>query len=286
MQEQPSGSMLSVRQAAARVRERLSGRLCIATDNAPELCVVAGPTPEIEQLHAVLQQEGVASRLLHTSHAFHSSMMEPVADAFRALVAEIVLREPAQPFVSTATGTWITPEQATDPGYWARHLRLPVRFSEGVSVLLEERDLVLLEVGPRTSLTTFTRQHTMNRASQHCLSTLGDKDEQCWYSLLTAVGKLYGLGVSLDPDALHGPEHRQRVPLPTYPFERKRHWLDPQTPVEAREAAGAVPPPATAARVAPESPSAARVRPIIESQLALMNRQLQALEARRRQLRK
>jgi amino acid adenylation domain-containing protein len=311
MQEQAAGAMLSVRAGSARVEPLLAASLCIASDNAPDLCVVSGPAEDVEALRQQLEGENIPCRALVTSHAFHSSMMDPVTEPFRELVSKITLRAPKVPFVSTATGTWITDEQAKDPNYWAQHLRLPVLFSQGLTTLLKESNIVLFEVGPRAVLGMLAQQHKLDRESQIVLSTLGNDDDRSWDTLLSAVGRLFELGARLNPAFLHGPEARRRISLPTYAFDRARFWLDPARARESdREQAAvagstarapaavssvaaspvAVPSvavPSVAASSVTASPASGQVgvrpvRPMIESQLALMRRQLELLQSRRR----
>ena len=161
---------------------------------------------------------------LHTSHAFHSPMMDPAIEPFAELTRKVTLSPPRIPFVSTVSGTWITVEQARDPMYWARHLRETVRFADGVRTLWAEKDVLLLEVGPRTTLATLARQQVTNRATQVAVSSLADEPAAEWASLLNAAAQLWMNGVALDGARIHGP--RRRVPLPTYPFERQRFWIE------------------------------------------------------------
>ncbi|MFZ5442712.1 MAG: amino acid adenylation domain-containing protein [Myxococcota bacterium] len=227
MQAQPPGSMLSVRLPAAEVQKLLTGGLTVASDNGAQLCVVAGPTPEVEALDQQLSAKGVVTKPLHTSHAFHSSMMDPVVEPLRAELAKVKLSAPSLTIISSATGKKLEAAQATDPSYWARHLRDTVRFREAVLTLaLEKRTFV--EVGPRATLATLTRQLVTDR-TQPCLSTLPDTsaDDAEWVSLLGALGKLWVAGHAIDWRRYHEHEHRRRIALPTYPFERTRHWLEP-----------------------------------------------------------
>jgi amino acid adenylation domain-containing protein len=227
----PGGAMLSVRQAASELK--LNTSLAVASENGPSLCVVAGPHDEIAKLQAQLEAKGVVAKPLHTSHAFHSAMMDPAVEPFTAMVEKVPLSAPRVPFVSTLTGTWITPQEAVDPKYWGRHLRGTVKFSQGIATLWKEQNVMLLEVGPRTTLATLARQQVTDRVKQLCASTLNDTPETEEASLLSAVGTLWCAGVDADWNALHAPARRKRVPLPTYPFERQRFWLDPgQRPTE------------------------------------------------------
>src|SRR5690606_27956575 len=225
----PGGSMLSVRLPAADLERRLPKDLAIASDNGPSLCVVAGSTEAVAELQRALEAEGTVCRALLTSHAFHSPMMDPVVEPFAEMVGKVRLSAPQVPFVSTLTGTWITEEQACDPRYWAKHLRERVRFREAAAELLKDEHRVLLEVGPRATLTALARQQSKLRDRLVATPTLGDSGsvDGEWKALLAALGQLWSAGVEVDWSNLFADERRRRVPLPTYPFERKRYWLDP-----------------------------------------------------------
>ncbi|HLV20815.1 MAG TPA: aminotransferase class III-fold pyridoxal phosphate-dependent enzyme, partial [Polyangiaceae bacterium] len=229
MQDLPGGSMLSVRLPAADLERRLPKDLAIASDNGPSLCVVAGSTEAVAELQRALEAEGTVCRALLTSHAFHSPMMDPVVEPFAEMVGKVRLSAPQVPFVSTLTGTWITEEQACDPRYWAKHLRERVRFREAAAELLKDEHRVLLEVGPRATLTALARQQSKLRDRLVATPTLGDSGsvDGEWKALLAALGQLWSAGVEVDWSNLFADERRRRVPLPTYPFERKRYWLDP-----------------------------------------------------------
>ena len=154
MQQLPTGAMLSVRLGEGDVTPLLNGELSLAAANSPRLSVVSGPEPAIGLLHQELERRGVGARRLPTSHAFHSSMMDPILDPFEKVVKRIRLRAPSIPYISGVTGTWVTPKQATDPAYWAKHLREPVRFSAGIGQLRLIPERLFLEVGPGTTLCT------------------------------------------------------------------------------------------------------------------------------------
>ncbi len=227
MQAQPRGSMLSVRMPAEKVATRLPAELSIAAENSPLVTVVAGPTTAIERFKDVLEQDGVVARVLQTSHAFHSAMMEPAVEPFAEAVRKVRLCAPTIAIVSTLTGQELTAELATDPHYWARHLREPVRFSKAIRTLTQRTDRVLLEVGPRTTLATLTRHHFAPRdVRPEVMSSLGDSPEGEGRTLLNAIGQLWANGVAVDTRALNPRRDARRVPLPTYPFEHKRYWID------------------------------------------------------------
>ncbi|OUL24322.1 beta-ketoacyl synthase [Nostoc sp. RF31YmG] len=229
MWELPGGAMLSVRLPVNEVEPRLSAELAIAAINGPSLCVVAGPTEAIASLQQQLETEEIVCRHLHTSHAFHSPMMDSIVAPFAEVVGQIQLSAPQIPFVSTVTANWITDEQATDPMYWANHLRQTVRFAEGVQTLWEQPERVLLEVGPRATTATLARQQAKDIKQQIAIASLADnaENEAEWNALLKAVGQLWLAGVTIDWSNFYQDETRQRIPLPTYPFERQRFWIDP-----------------------------------------------------------
>ena len=230
----PSGSMLSVRLAPEVLATRLSADLAIAAVNGALLCVVAGPTEQVDNLQRQLEAEEIVCRTLHTSHAFHSPMMDPIIEPFAEMVKTIKLSPPTIPFVSTVTTDWITDAQATDPMYWASHLRATVRFAEGAKRLWEQPERVLLEVGPRTTTTTLARQQAKDIKRQIAISSLGSTadDDAEWAAILQAIGQLWLAGVDLDRQQFYADEYRHRIPLPTYPFERKRYWIDPKPAIE------------------------------------------------------
>ncbi|WP_242902248.1 type I polyketide synthase [Actinomadura terrae] len=217
MGRMPAGAMLAVPLPEDEVAAILPDALSVAAVNGPGECVVAGPTEEVEAFAATLAARRTPSRRLRTSHAFHSAMMDPVLDEFADLVAKAPRNRPDVPFLSCVTGDWITPEQATDPAYWARHLRAPVRFGACAERLLGASDRAAVEVGPGRTLTELCRPHGV-------LPTLLSGDEDV-ATLLGAVGGLWLRGVPVDWAAVSGPG-RRRVPLPTYPFERRRFWVD------------------------------------------------------------
>ncbi len=229
MWDLPRGSMLSVLLPATEIAAQLSGDLAIAAINGPSLCVVSGPESEIATLQAALDAQAIVCRHLHTSHAFHSPMMEPIIAPFAAVVKQMDLSPPQIPFVSTVTGDWITDEQATDPHYWATHLRQTVQFMQGIQTIWQQPERVLLEVGPRTTTTTLARQQAQDLHQQIAIPSLKDRSDRKteWTALLQAVGQLWLAGVSIDWDKFDASETRSRIPLPTYPFERQRCWIDP-----------------------------------------------------------
>jgi acyl transferase domain-containing protein/glutamate-1-semialdehyde aminotransferase len=229
MWDLPGGSMLSVRLSAAEMAPRLTEDLTIAAINSPALCVVAGETAAIDRLRSQLKADEIACRELHTSHAFHSPMMDEIIAPFAEIVGQVRLSPPQMRFVSTVSGDWIADNQATDPLYWATHLRQTVRFADGIQTLWQQPELVLLEVGPRMTMATLARQQAQDLTHQIAISSLADNADNAaeWTALLQAFGQLWLAGVSIDRQKFYQSQTRSRLPLPTYPFDRQRYWIDP-----------------------------------------------------------
>ncbi|AVH67247.1 type I polyketide synthase [Nostoc sp. 'Peltigera membranacea cyanobiont' N6] len=226
MQQLPSGAMLSIPLPEEEVVALLDEKLSLAASNAPALCVVSGTHNAIDAFQNKLQDRGIDCRRLHTSHAFHSPMMEPILEAFQKEVSKVKLHPPKIPFVSNVTGIWITAEQATDSNYWVKHLRQTVRFAAGIYTLLQEPNHILLEVGPGRTLCSFTKKH-LNSPGLSSLRHPKEKQSDITF-LLNTLGKLWLYGVQVDWSRFYTNEYRHRLPLPTYPFERQRYWIEPE----------------------------------------------------------
>ena len=224
MQSLPAGAMMAVSLPESEVRPMLGSSLSIAVVNTPSSCVVSGPIEAIEELAQRLHDRGAEGRRLAVSHAFHSSMTEPILKTFTSIVASVTLHPPQIPYISNVTGKWVTAQQATDPHYWTTHLRQTVRFTDGVSELLSEPSRVLLEVGPGRALSGFVKLHP--HAAATTVSSLPDT--------LEATARLWLAGVKIDWSGFYADEQRRRLHLPTYPFERQRYWIDRVAPQTSR----------------------------------------------------
>lgn len=228
MQQMPAGSMLAVSLPQKQVQALLNEQLSLAASNAPSACVVAGSHDAINTFQEKLLEKGITCRRLHVSHAFHSPMMDSILEPFRQEVAKVKLHPPKMPFIANVTGTWITNQQATDPNYWVKHLRQTVCLSAGISELLQQPNRILLEVGPGKTLSTFAKQHLADRVIVSSLPHPQEKQSDVAF-LLNSLGRLWLSGVSIDWSGFYANERRQRIPLPTYPFERQRYWRGQQT---------------------------------------------------------
>jgi acyl transferase domain-containing protein/thioesterase domain-containing protein len=229
MQQLPHGAMLAVSLSEQEVQPFLGKKLSLAAINGPSRCVVSGFTKIVEALQNQLTEQGVENRRLHTSHAFHSEMMTPILTSFIERVQKVRLNPQQIPYLSNVTGTWITTEDATNPNYWAKHLQQTVHFADGLQHLLEKPARILLEMGPGRTLSTLAEQHPNKVAEQVILSSLRHpQDSQSDVAfLLNTLGKLWLAGGQVDWSGFYAYERCHRLPLPTYPFERQRYWIEP-----------------------------------------------------------
>jgi amino acid adenylation domain-containing protein len=226
MQDLPGGAMMAVRLAETELLPLMTPELAIAAVNGPALCVVAGPYAAVDAFETMLTARNVVTRRLHTSHAFHSAMVDPVIEPLRRELQRVEFSPPTIPYVSCVTGDWISAEQAVSADYWARHARQAVRFADGIAKVSASGTAVLLEVGPGNALTTLALQTTRGR-NVPVIASMQDatREHDDGDRLLDAAGRAFTHGIVPDWIALRGGT-RQRVPLPTYPFERSRHWIN------------------------------------------------------------
>ena len=227
-QETSAGGMLAVTASPEELGGWLPSRVSVAAHNAQRLCVLSGPEDEMAKLESQLASAGQTSQRLRTSHAFHSETVDGILDPFEEFVRQAKLRAPEIPYVTNVTGDWITPSQAADPSHWVNHLRGTVRFSEGIRRLLESPGILLVEVGPGSTLTTLARLNGPN-GSVPTVTTMPRRQSGASEDLLLheALGKLWEAGCQVDWRGYHAGEKRRRVSLPTYPFERRRYCVEP-----------------------------------------------------------
>ncbi|MER6048405.1 type I polyketide synthase, partial [Streptomyces sp. NPDC001793] len=226
MHETPPGAML----AATLDEEALTpllGDCSLAAVNDPQQCVASGPEEAIGELERTLTRQGVEHRRLRTSHAFHSWMLDDVARAFEARVAQVPRSAPRIPMVSCLTGRVLDPDEVCDPGYWARQMRGTVRFADSVRTAAQDPQHLFLEAGPGRTLTPMVRRTGVDAERIVTSGRSGNDPRTDGEALLTALGTLYCAGVPVDWDGFWDGRRHRRVPLPGYPFERSRHWIDP-----------------------------------------------------------
>ena len=306
MQALPPGSMIAIQLPADELKKILPASLEIAAMNGPAFCVASGPTEQLEKFAAELESgkhgEDIACRMLRTSHAFHSRMMDEAIEPFEAEVRKVTLHPPTLPIFSSVTAKPLDEATATDPIYWARQIREPVRFSDAMAEILSQHsgDLALLEVGPSQALSTLTKQQSLDLKRQHVIPSLPhvkqtDSDEMFFAN---AIGKLWQSGASICWDSVYDSEQRNRLHLPLYRFQRERYSFESESQ-EALEQ-----PAIASAKTLPETPvstaatqlqsvagdqmpaqsSVAQsgvVQSVIAQQMEMMNRQMELLRQSR-----
>jgi thioester reductase-like protein len=248
----PRGAMLAVSLSEEKVLPSLGPRLSVAAASGAASSVLAGPLEEIADAERELTARGVTCLRLRTSHAFHSRRMEPVRQAVVGLLRQIDLKPPGIPFLSNVTGTWIEAAQATDPEYWGDHLVGTVQFADNLAELWKEPGGILVEVGPGQTLSALALQHPASQAGNGAVVVSSLRAEEDLRPdralLLDSLARLWLAGGGIRWTQLHARARRRRIELPTYPFERRRCWIEPE-PDNA----------ANAAAVEPQSPLQAAV---------------------------
>ncbi|REG81408.1 type I polyketide synthase [Algoriphagus antarcticus] len=223
------GSMLSIRSSAEKILPLLPNDITIAADNAPNLCVVSGPTVLIESFAISLRDIEIPSKVLVTSHAFHSAMMDPALEDFKDALRNVQLSNPKIPIMSTVTGEWLKDAEATSVEYWKEHMRLPVQFKNAVNNLMNEfPEASFVEVGPGNGLSTLMMQH--EEASEfivvQSLSRNSKESELVYFQ--NQVQSLIGQGLRLNWDEVYPKEFQDKILLPAYAFDKKPCWIDVQ----------------------------------------------------------
>lgn len=229
MQSTEAAAMLAVHTSEAELSADVRHVCDLAAVNGEKLCVLSGTNSSIAQAEAALTQRGITTQRLQVSHAFHSSLVEPVLDDFRRILEKVTLNKPQIPFVSNVSGQWITAAQACSVEYWVQHLRQTVRFHEGLGTLLANAGQVILEVGPGETLSTLARRHPALDANRLVLASQchPNRHEHNADQPALCVARLWTVGVALDYTAFFNLGRGRRVPLPTYPFERQSYWAQP-----------------------------------------------------------
>ncbi|MEV8563251.1 SDR family NAD(P)-dependent oxidoreductase [Streptomyces sp. NPDC051917] len=235
MQALPAGGgMLALATSPEQTEQLIAGLpVDVAAVNAPTAVVVSAAVEDLGTVASRAEEQGVRATRLSVSHAFHSRLMEPMLDAFAEVAASLTYRESAVPVVSNVTGQLVS-EELTDPAYWVRHVRQPVRFADGVRTARDLGVTRFVEVGPQAVLTALTRQTLDEETGELAFAPLmrrprQPQEDDSATTLLTAVATLHATGVPVD---WHLPAPTRHLDLPTYPFQRHRYWAD--APVSAQ----------------------------------------------------
>ncbi|MFQ5446119.1 MAG: aminotransferase class III-fold pyridoxal phosphate-dependent enzyme, partial [Saprospiraceae bacterium] len=229
------GCMLSVALTEEKLHPYLNAGHTISVINKVDNLVVSGTAGAIDALQAQLENDDVDCSKIHIAVAAHSPQVEPILGEFRKYLETVTLAEPKIPFVSNVTGTWITAAEATSVDYWLAHLRQTVRFNDGLATLMKNENRIFLEVGPGQTLSSFARMHHSKRPGHLVFASVRHPKEPAndVAFILKTLGKLWTVGVPVDWPSFYSNSPRQRIPLPTYPFEKKKYFIAPRqnTPV-------------------------------------------------------
>jgi acyl transferase domain-containing protein len=243
MQSLPhNGAMAAVFAGEDRVRATIASytdSVSIAAINSPLNTVISGKAGDVRVVLDRLKQEGVEAKLLTVSHAFHSPLVDPMLDEFERCARSIQHRVPVVDLVLNVTGHSLDDALPLDASYWRRHARETVRFAESIRTLHARGIQTFLEIGPAPVLIGMARQCVEDSKTTWLASLHKDRDDR--HQMLSSLGALFVLGAKPDWAAYDQPYRRRRVALPTYPFQRERHWLSvvsTDSAAKRRQAAG------------------------------------------------
>ncbi|MFE3308467.1 type I polyketide synthase [Embleya sp. NPDC059213] len=227
----PTGAMVALQGTEREIAELVAGHEAdagIAAINSPDSVVVSGTAEIVDELAAKWRATGRKTRRLRVSHAFHSPHMDAVLDEFRAVAAGLTFAAPRIPIVSNLTGDVAEAAELADPDYWVRHIREAVRFRDGIRRLAELGTTTYLELGPDAVLTALTLASLDDPAPVVLAALRADRPEAHTFTL--ALARLHVTGTPLDWSPVWSGRAVRRVDLPTYAFQRRRHWLDAPRP--------------------------------------------------------
>lgn len=226
----PAGGIVAVSLSPDELQPYWNERLSLAAINGPRLCVVSGAASEIAAFHERLEAKSIASKRIRASHAVHSSLLDSILPEFRIHAEQVELHAPQVPFMSTVLGDWLEADLPLDGSYWVRNLRETVQFHLAFDRLVQSGHKLFIEMGPGAALSRHSRQFKSksNQPSPIAFAALpaGHHEQGDRLRLLQTLGKLWTCGVRIDWSGLHDHKPPQRTPLPPYPFDRKRYWLD------------------------------------------------------------
>ncbi len=243
MQSLPrNGEMAVIFAPQERVAEAIApyqNKVAIAAINAPENIVISGEREAVMTVVELLAGDGINSRYLKVSHAFHSPLMDPILDEFEQVASEIQHKSPRIPMISNLNSRLLGPWEIPDAHYWRRHLRETVQFAQGMKVLADEGCNIFLEMGPNPTLLGMGRR-CLPGSSAKWLPSLREKKSD-WLVILDSLAQLVVSGVVIDWNGFDSDYVRSKVQLPTYPFQRRRYWIEEVKPVKAPIMSTAVP---------------------------------------------
>jgi myxalamid-type polyketide synthase MxaE and MxaD len=223
----PGGAMAAVMAAEADVRDALhpyADSVSVAAINGPQNIVISGPEPLVQTLCERFAARDIQTQRLVVSHAFHSTLMDPILDAFESAAAAVAVARPRMAVVSNVTGRIMAADERLDAAYWRAHARQPVRFADGIRALAADGCTVFVEIGPSATLCALGAAAIRDGAA-HWVPSLR-RGREGWEQVAEAVARLYEAGTAIDWKGFDKPYERCTVTLPTYAFQRERYWLD------------------------------------------------------------
>ncbi|HEX2958999.1 MAG TPA: type I polyketide synthase, partial [Chitinispirillaceae bacterium] len=229
MQDQPQGAMISVQATEETVKTFLIDDTCISLNNAPDLTVVSGKVESIDTIEHECKKHGISCIRLSTSHAFHSPMMTGAISSVETAAKQLKPQSPQIPVISNVTGGFHTNETIGNPQYWVKHMLSPVRFTKCIASALQLQVPLFIEIGPGKTLVSLVRRNGVEESE--CIISMGDarNNDNDETTLLNAFGKAWCSGVRLSEKGLFGDLPAVRQQVPTYPFDRKKYWIEADT---------------------------------------------------------
>lgn len=240
MQQQPPGDMIAVTASADQLTTFIDEEVVLAADNSPDICTLSGTTQAIKRTMQALDEANIDYKPLKTSHAFHSPLMQGAYHAFINALSHVRLYKPEIPFISCVSGDWITTEQATDIAYWASQILSTVRFRSGIEKILDLKNVLIIESGPRKTLAGLCTQNLLEKTDFKTISLLpdaGNKDKE-EINFTRALGAIWQAGGRIDWAPLYQPEDCVKQSLPHYPFQLKDYYIEAEEPCVSRQSFG------------------------------------------------
>ncbi|NEP60016.1 MAG: SDR family NAD(P)-dependent oxidoreductase, partial [Symploca sp. SIO2G7] len=236
MQKLPAGGkMVSVMAKESKVRQLITPyqeQVAIAAINGPESVVISGEVKAIDTIVNNLELAGIKTKELQVSHAFHSPLMEPILAEFEAVANQLTYQKPRIPLISNITGS-IADDSIATAKYWVNHIQQPVKFAQSMEALYQQGLEIFLEIGPKPILLGMGRQCLPEEVGVWLPSLRPKMGE--WQLMLSSLGQLYVQGVKVDWSGLDRGYARQKVALPTYPFQRERHWMEAKNARQSKQ---------------------------------------------------
>jgi acyl transferase domain-containing protein/thioesterase domain-containing protein len=223
------GAMVAIEATEQEAREAIAGLetvISIAAVNGPSAVVLSGALEPIEQARTHWRERGRKTKRLDVSHAFHSPLIEPMLADFEAVARNLDYHSPKIPVLSNSSGGPLTPEQATDPAYWVAHVREPVRFADSIAALAAQGTTAYIEIGPDPVLSAMAQECLQGVDRQPALAPALRRGQPESETLVGALASAHATGAKVDWGVFFAVAAPRAVPLPTYPFQRKRYWLD------------------------------------------------------------